>query len=364
MTQNLQQTPLYDQHVAAGGRLVDFAGWSLPVQYRGIAEEHRAVRGGSGLFDVSHMGQFWCEGAGAQAFLQRLLPRDISRLEPGRGGYALMLNEAGGTIDDLAVFRAAAERFLLVVNAARTTADWAWIQQVGRDFADLDLRDASPDTAMLALQGPRAEALLQELGGGLDTLPYFGLVDTCLGDHQVLACRSGYTGEDGFELLCGNEAAGPLWAALVASGARPCGLGARDTLRTEMGYSLYGHELDETTSPLEAGLGWTVHWQGDFIGRQALEAQRRSGTKRRLVGFTMREKGLPRPGYSVCDQEGKEVGQVTSGTFSPTLEVGLGLAYVKASCRRPGTALQIDLRGRLKTAQVVPPPFVKSRVKR
>ncbi|NKB70866.1 MAG: glycine cleavage system aminomethyltransferase GcvT [Candidatus Latescibacteria bacterium] len=364
MSQEPKKTPLYHMHRAANGRLVDFAGWTLPVQYSGITQEHRVVRSTSGLFDVSHMGQFWCAGSGALPFLQRLLPRDCGRLQIGRGGYALMLNQAGGAIDDLAVFRTGPERYLLVVNAARRAVDWKWVDKVGRDFTDLDLQDASDETAMLALQGPQAEAVLQALGSNLAQVPYFGIVSTRLADISVVACRSGYTGEDGFELLCAPDEAASLWQALLSVGAQPCGLGARDTLRTEMGYSLYGHELDETTSPLEAGLGWTVHWQGNFIGRTALEKQRQVGLQRRLVGFQMEMKSLPRPDYTVCNALGEKIGQVTSGTFSPSLEKGIGLAYVKPDWRAQGTPLQIEIRGRMQAAQVARPPFVTSNVKR
>jgi aminomethyltransferase len=360
--QALHRTSLYAVHVAAGGRIVPFAGWELPVQYAGISEEHQAVRTRAGLFDVSHMGEVRLEGTEALAAVQRLITNDAARLTVGQGLYSPMCLPSGGIVDDLTVFRVGEQAYHLVVNAATRAKDVAWIREhAGR----ATVRDLSDELALLALQGPRAAAILEGAGGGqAASLPFFHITEgVSIGGVPCTVSRTGYTGEDGFEIACAWDRAPGVWAALMDAGARhglvPVGLGARDTLRLEAGMMLYGNDIDETTTPLEAPLGWTVKWdKGDFIGREALARQKATGVSRRLAGFEAAARAIPRPHYAIA-ADGRPVGVVTSGTFSPTLRRPIGLGYVPVALAVPGTVVQLDVRGRPAPATVVRLPFYR-----
>jgi aminomethyltransferase len=361
-TATLRRTPLYECHREAGGKLVPFAGWEMPVQYAGVIEEHRAVRGAAGLFDVSHMGEISVRGPGALRFLEGLTPNQVSKLVPGRAHYSGLLGEEGTYHDDLLVYRLGESDFLLVVNAANRDRDFAWVK--GHAPADAEVEDVSDEWALLALQGPQAAAILAPLSDvDLSGLRYYGFAEGTVDGHRGLISRTGYTGEDGFELYVDPEAAPVLWRRLLAAGAShglvPAGLGARDTLRLEAGMALYGHELDAETTPLEAGLDWVVKLdKGDFIGRAALARQRQEGLRKKLVGFEVTGRGIAREGHAVL-HGGVPVGKVTSGTWSPTFEKALGLAYVPTKFGENGTELDIDVRGRTVPARVTGIPFYK-----
>jgi aminomethyltransferase len=356
--QSLRRTPLYDCHREAGAKIVDFAGWEMPVQYTGVIEEHRAVRTAAGLFDVSHMGEVRVRGAGAEAFLQRLTPNDVTRLAPGRAHYSGLLTESATYIDDILVYRLAAEDFLVVVNASNAERDFEWI--ASRAGGEAEVTNESDRYALLALQGPKALATLAPLAStDVSGLKYYGFAEGKVAGVPALISRTGYTGEDGFELYLAPEDAPGVWRRLVEAGAVPAGLGARDTLRLEAAMALYGHEIDETTTPFEAGLGWVVKLdKGEFLGRGALAAQKGAGIPRKLVGFEVQGRGIARQGHAVV-LGGSTVGAVTSGTWSPTFEKALGLAYVPPEMAAPGTPLAIDVRGKALPAVVVEIPFYK-----
>jgi aminomethyltransferase len=360
--QSLQRTALYECHLEAGARMVDFAGWQMPVQYAGVIEEHQAVRTAAGLFDVSHMGEVRVRGAVAEAFLQRLTPNDVGKLVPGRAHYSGLLTERGTYIDDILIYRLAADDFLVVVNASNAQRDFEWI--AGRaDAADADgveVVDESPRYALLALQGPQALAMLAPLASlDVSKLKYYGFAQGQVDGRPALISRTGYTGEDGFELYLAPDAAPAVWRRLLAAGAVPAGLGARDTLRLEAAMALYGHEIDETTTPFEAGLAWVVKLEkGDFLGRDALLAERAAGVPRQLVGFEVEGRGIARQGHGVVSA-GAKVGEVTSGTWSPTFEKALGLAYVPPALAAAGTRLALDVRGKELPATVVEIPFYR-----
>ncbi|MDA0335942.1 MAG: glycine cleavage system aminomethyltransferase GcvT [bacterium] len=367
MTEGPRSTPLRALHQLAGARLVDFAGWELPVQFAGIQVEHRIVRESVGLFDVSHMGRVSVRGAGAATFLDRLLPYDIQRLTTGRMAYTVLCNDAGGAVDDLAVYHLAADHYLLVINAARSVVDLAWIRSH-------QLRTAVPDVtiiesvgeAMIAVQGPDAEALVAgAVSPETRDLGFFCCLRTTSAYGDLLVSRSGYTGEDGFEIICPAQTVADLWTNLCAGGGRPAGLAARDTLRLEAGLCLYGNELSEQTTPLEAGLGWTLALDKgtEFPGRDALRHQRQAGVERRLVGLRLLAKGIPRA-HQIVQKEGRAVGEVTSGTHSPVLNHGIAMAYVETGLAEAGQQLEISSRGRSLAAEVVALPFVPSRAKR
>jgi aminomethyltransferase len=341
--------------------MVDFAGWEMPVQYAGVIEEHRAVRTAAGLFDVSHMGEVRVRGAGAEAFLQRLTPNDVSKLVPGRAHYSGLLTEQGTYVDDLLIYRLAADDFLVVVNASNTERDFEWIAASAKGAeGDVEAVDQSDQYALLALQGPKAVGILASLTEtDLSVIKYYGFAQGKVDGVPALLSRTGYTGEDGFELYLSPEDAPAVWRRLLAAGAVPAGLGARDTLRLEAAMALYGHEIDETTTPFEAGLGWVVKLEkGDFLGRGALAAQKAQGIPRKLVGFEVQGRGIARQGHGVVS-DGGTVGAVTSGTWSPTFEKALGMAYVPPALAAPGTALTIDVRGKALPAAVVEIPFYK-----
>ncbi len=363
----IRHTVLYQRHVDLGARMVPFGGWSMPVQYSGISQEHAAVRERAGLFDVSHMGQFVISGSGARAFLDFLLPGDVSGLAVGKIIYCPLCNAEGGVIDDALLYCNGDCDFILVVNAARTAVDWSWISELSEGSAGITLEDRTPASGMLAVQGPDAEKVLTDIGiEALGEIGYYTAAPRDFGGADVIVSRSGYTGEDGFEIIATSSATADIWDRLVPAGARPCGLGARDTLRTEMGYCLYGHELDESVSPLEAGIGWTLQLNKatDFVGRAPLVQQKRVGLNRRLRGVRLLEKGIPRPGHSVEGVDGQTVGKLTSGTFSPTLKQGIGLAFIDQPYGRRGDPVFVDIRGKRCSAEIVRPPFVPSRVKK
>jgi aminomethyltransferase len=356
----LKRTPLHEIHVALGGKIVPFAGYEMPVQYAGgITAEHRAVREGCGIFDVSHMGEFWITGDRAVEFVNHVTTNDVAALAVGQVHYSTILNDRGTIEDDCLVYRFA-DRVMMVVNASNAAKDYAHIAPHAARYG-ATIRDASDDTALLAVQGPDAAAVLQPLTRtDLGAIRYYHFAESAVAGHAAIVSRTGYTGEDGFELYVPNDAAVPLWNALMSTGRiTPCGLGARDTLRLEMGMALYGNDIDDTTTPLEANLAWLVKLdKGDFVGRDALVAQKDRGLSRRLVGFTMAERNFPRHGYPVF-YEGQPSGVVRSGTMSPTLGIPIGTCYLPLAGTKPGTAFEIEIRGKRVPATVTRPPFYK-----
>ncbi len=358
----LRRTALYERHLAHGARMVPFAGWEMPVQYAGVMDEHRAVRSAAGLFDVSHMGEFRVSGEGAEAFLQRLTPNNVAKLKVGRAHYSALLDERGRYLDDLLVYRLGGSEFMLVVNAANRESDLAWVES--HCPPDATVEDISDDTALLALQGPRSVELLGRLtGSDLAGIRYYGFEQGEVAGRKALLSRTGYTGEDGFELYLAPEDAPEVWDALIDEGAEsglvPAGLGARDTLRLEAGMALYGHELDATTTPWEARLDWTVKLdKGDFLGMEALVEQREAGVDHLLAGFEVTGRGIAREGSPVFSGDAR-VGKVTSGTFSPTFEKALGIARVEAASAAAGTEVELEVRGRRIPARVVELPFYR-----
>ena len=363
-TDTLKVTAFHSLHQELGGRLVPFAGFSMPVQYTGIIEEHMLVRERVGLFDVSHMGELELVGSGAQAFLQRMTINDVSRLTPGRVQYSAFCTPEGGIIDDLLVYRLGAERFMLVVNAANIEKDRRWLAQ-HRD-GEVALHDRSAQTALLAVQGPRSLDTLQPLtSADLTGLRYYHAIEATVAGIPMLVSRTGYTGELGYELYFPAEEskARTVWQALMRAGAPfgigPVGLGARDTLRLEMGYCLYGNDIDETTTPLEAGLEWITKLnKGEFIGRESLLEVQNRGIGRSLVGLSVAGSAVLRSGH-MLHADGAPIGKVTSGSFSPVLRHGIALGYVHASHAQTGSTLQAVIRGREAPATIVPLPFVK-----
>jgi aminomethyltransferase len=365
----LKRTPLYDVHVKLGARMVPFGGWEMPVQYTSILEEHRAVRSAVGLFDVSHMGEFEVEGPQALAALQHLTTNDAAALAVGQVQYSLLCYPDGGIVDDLTLYRLATDRFMLTVNAANIDKDWGWVTGQSSAFAGARWRNVSAATALIAVQGPRAEALVARLGGAdFAGLAYYRFTQGRVAGVPTLASRTGYTGEDGFELYTATDEAVRLWSALTeagpADGVRPIGLGARDTLRLEMRYALYGSDIDQTTNPLEAGLGWVVKpAKGDFLGKAAIERVQAEGPRRRLVGLEMRERAVARHGYAVL-KDGRGVGVVTSGSYGPSVDRFIALAYVEAAHAAVGTDLGVEIRGQAQPARVVKTPFHPPHVKK
>jgi aminomethyltransferase len=354
--EDLRRTPLYEEHKALGARLVDFAGWEMPVQYRGIKAEHQAVREGAGLFDVSHMGEAVFRGPDAEAAVQRLVTRDVSRLEEGQAGYAAVCYEDGGTVDDVLVYKREGD-FLVVVNASNRQKDLAHFRENAGDL-NVEVSDESDDWALLALQGPKAAELLQNLtDADLSSLKYYRFVEGDVSGAGAIISRTGYTGEDGFELYLSPDDAPRVWRELVEAGATPVGLGARDTLRLDAGMCLYGNELDAETTPLEAGIGFAVHLdkEQEFIGQDALRSEKEEGLRKKLVGFELEGRGIARHDHPVR-ADGETVGRVTSGTLSPTLNKAIGLALVSPEVE---DRFEVVIRDRPVGARTVALPFYK-----
>jgi aminomethyltransferase len=360
-----RKTPLYDEHLAAGGRMVEFAGFQLPVQYAGLTEEHHAVRTCAGLFDVSHMGELAIRGTTALEFVQLLSCNDHRKMTVGRAQYSGIMYPEGTFVDDILVHKMADDEYLLVVNAANRHKDLAYLGDLARDFDGVEVVDLSDDYAQLALQGPLAQEILQALTDEeLDQIKYYRFVQGEVAGMPAIIARTGYTGEDGFELYTAPPAAPTLWRALLEegrpAGLLPTGLGARDTLRFEAGMCLYGNDIDQTTTPLEAGLGWIVKLgKGDFIGRDVLERQLEEGVERKLVGFEMHERGIARHGYPVLlrETDTEPVAVVTSGTQSPTLGRALGMTYLPIEAAEIGSDFFVQIRNRTAPARVIELPF-------
>ena len=361
----MKTTPFTGKHIALGAKMHEFAGYNMPIEYSGIIDEHLTVCQGVGVFDVSHMGEFWVKGPHALDFIQRVTSNNAAVLTPGKVQYTCFPNETGGIVDDLLVYDYGQEKYLLVVNAANIEKDWNWC--VSHNTVGAELENASDCMGQLAVQGPKALPTLQKLTSlDLSEIPYYHFrVGDFAGVPQVIISNTGYTGAGGFELYFYPEDADRIWNAIFEAGAefgiKPVGLGARDTLRLEMGFCLYGNDIDDTTSPIEAGLGWITKFvEGkEFINRAALEKQKAEGVSRKLVGFEMIDRGIPRHGYKLVDAEGTEIGHVTSGTMSPIRKIGIGLGYVQIAFSKPGTEIYLDNRGRKLKAQVVKPPFRK-----
>jgi len=352
----LKRTPLYERHVELGAKLVPFAGWEMPVQYEGIREEHLAVRTHAGMFDVSHMGEVEVEGAGALAFLQRVLSNDVAKIEVGGAQYSCLCNEEGGVIDDLFTYRLGGDRYLIVTNSANHATDLAWLGRWSRSF-DVAVRDVADRYAMLAVQGPNARRIV---AGTLnvDLPPRMRVAVERIGNRPALVCGTGYTGEDGVELLIDPEIAPAIWVELLDAGVVPCGLGARDTLRLEVCFHLHGNDLTPEHNPIEAGLGWCCAEQTGFVGAEAVARARAEGTAERLAPFTIEGAGIPRQGNPVLT-DGEPAGEVTSGTFSPSLEVGIGMAYVRSDLAEPGIEVEIDVRGKRRPARIASKPLYR-----
>ena len=358
----MKQTPFHSIHRKLGAKMVPFGGFEMPVQYSSIIEEHNAVRTAVGVFDVSHMGEFVVKGKNAEAFLQRVTVNDVAKLTPGEAQYSAMCYNDAGIVDDLLVYKLAEDRFMVVVNASNIGKDFEWMSR--HLTPGVEFRNDSDATALLAVQGPKSQSVLQKLTAvDLNSVSYYRFKDVTLAGVAMMLSRTGYTGELGFEIYFSPEHAERVWNALFDTGKEfgiaPVGLGARDTLRLEMGYCLYGNDIDQTTNTLEAGLGWiTKLKKGDFIGKTVLEKVKAEGLKRKLVGVEIEEKAIPRHGYAI-HADGKPIGSVTSGTFSPSLEKGIAMGYVEASYSSPGSPVGIDVRGKAVPGKVTALPFLK-----
>jgi len=365
MAEKLKRTPLYEEHAKLGGKLIPFAGFEMPVQYAdGVSKEHQAVRESAGLFDVSHMGEFAVRGEDAVGFVNSVVSNDVAQLELGQAQYAVMCNGDGGIIDDLLIYRFA-DWIRLVVNAANIEKDFNWVKRCLDDYggSNLEVIDESDEVALLALQGPKSESILSPLCDlDVSSIGYYRFEEGEVAGEACVVSRTGYTGEDGFELYCAPGSAVTLWEALMSGGGdavKPVGLGARDTLRLEMGYALYGNDIDEETTPLEAGLGWTVKLdKGEFVGREALVRQKERGISRKLCGFALKQRGFPRPGYEIRHQ-GEPVGTVRSGTVGPSVGQGIGTGYLPKDMATAGAEIEVMIRDRSMHAEVMKMPFYK-----
>ena len=358
----MKTTPLTETHIALGAKMQDFAGYNMPIEYSGIIDEHMNVVNAVGVFDVSHMGEIWVKGPHALEFLQKVTSNNVATLTPGKIQYSCFPNDKGGIVDDFLVYQYDPEKYLLVVNASNIEKDWNWLTEHNSEGAVLE--NSSDRTAQLAVQGPKALATLQKLTEvDLSDIPYYTFKVGKVAGEEMIISNTGYTGAGGFELYFYPDAAQKIWKAVFEAGEefgiKPAGLGCRDTLRLEMGFCLYGNDLDDNTSPIEAGLGWITKFaEGkNFINREALEKQKTEGTERRLVGFEMIDRGIPRHGYNIVDENGEKIGVVTSGTMSPTRKIGIGMGYVCPKYKAIGTELYLEVRGRKLKAQVVRPPF-------
>ncbi|KQC34016.1 glycine cleavage system protein T [Nonlabens sp. YIK11] len=361
----MKNTALTNVHQALGAKMVPFAGYNMPVQYEGVTIEHHTVRNDVGVFDVSHMGEFIVSGPKALELIQKVSANDASKLVIGRAQYSYLPNETGGIVDDLLIYKIKDEQYLLVVNASNIEKDWNHISKYNESIG-ADLRDLSDDYSLLAIQGPKAVEAMQSLTDiDLSAIKYyhFEVAAFAKAEHVIISA-TGYTGSGGFEIYCKNSEVEQIWNSVLEAGKsygiKPIGLAARDTLRLEMGFCLYGNDIDDTTSPIEAGLGWVTKFTKDFVNSEHLADQKENGVHRKLVGFTMDEKGIPRGGYNITDPEGNPIGMVTSGTMSPSLNVGLGLGYVPSSLGIPDSKIFIQIRKKLVPATVVKLPFYKS----
>jgi len=363
----MKKTPFTDIHIALGAKMHEFAGYNMPIEYSGIIDEHLTVCNSVGVFDVSHMGEIWVKGPRAQAFLQRMMSNDVGSLEIGKAQYSAIINDQGGIVDDIIVYHYEPEKYLLVVNASNMEKDWKWF--VDHNLENAELENASDKMAQLAIQGPKALETLQKLTKiDLTKVPYYTFVIGSIegsGLDNVIISNTGYTGAGGFEIYFYPQYGVDIWNTIFEAGKefgiKPIGLGARDTLRLEMGFCLYGNDLDDTTTPIEAGLGWiTKFTEGrNFTAREILEKQKKEGVTRKLCGFQMLEKGIPRHGYEIVNDNDEKIGVVTSGTMSPTAKVGVGLAYLKPEYAPLGTTIYIKVRDKKLKAEVVKPPFRK-----
>ncbi len=359
----IKEVPLGEVHRALGAKMIPFAGFNMPVRYSSDKEEHLTVRSGVGVFDVSHMGEFILKGEGALDLIQRVTTNDAARLAVGQAQYSCMPNLEGGIVDDLLVYRIADNHYMLVVNASNIEKDWQWISRFNTE--GVEMSNISEQTALLAVQGPKATQVLQNLTDiDLSAIPYYHFkIGNFAGLSDVIISNTGYTGAGGFELYVSASSAKHLWDEVFrvgeAEGIKPIGLGARDTLRLEMGYCLYGNDIDDTTSPIEAGLGWITKFTKDFNGRQIIEAQKQKGVERYLVGFVVEGKAIPRSHYLLTDSNGNPIGHVTSGTMSPSMNKGIGLGYVRAEYRKPGSEIYVEVRGQLHKAIVEKLPLLK-----
>jgi len=363
MEMSLKKTPLYNNHVSLGAKLVPFAGYEMPVQYSsGITSEHVAVRNEAGLFDVSHMGEFFVKGPDACRFLQFLTTNDVSTLTVGQCQYSLLCQDDGGIIDDLLIYRKSQE-YMLVVNAARKQIDWEWLQRFAGDF-EVELTDKSDKTGLLALQGPKSQEIIDSMTDlNLDDISYYHFSEGEIAGVNAIISRTGYTGEDGFEFYVDAGSTAMLWERLLDIGTpfglKPAGLGSRDSLRLEVGFALYGNDLDAVHTPLESGLNWLVKWEkGDFVGRDALTRQKEEGLPEKLIAFVLDQKGFPRPGYPItCD--GREIGKITSGTVSPSLGIGIAMGYIPGTMSVSDSDLGVKIRQQTIPSTRTRPPFYK-----
>ena len=360
----MKNTALTETHKALGAKMVEFAGYSMPVSYDGVTIEHQTVRESVGVFDVSHMGEFLIEGPKALDLIQKIASNDASKLTVGKAQYSCLPNETGGIVDDLIIYRVKEATYLLVVNAANIEKDWNHIAKYNASFG-AEMRNISEGYSLLAIQGPKAVEAMQPLSSHdlADIKFYNFVVGDFAGIDHVIISATGYTGSGGFEIYCKNDEVQQVWDRVFEAGAaygiKPIGLAARDTLRLEMGYCLYGNDIDDTTSPLEAGLGWITKFTKDFVNADALAEQKTNGVDRKLVGFEMTERGIPRQGYPIVDANGREIGKVTSGTMSPSLEKGIGLGYVSKAFSTQDTEVFIQIRKKTVRARVTRPPFYK-----
>jgi len=359
----MKDTALSAIHAALGAKMVPFAGYNMPVSYQGINLEHQTVREKVGVFDVSHMGEFFVTGPNALSLIQRVCSNDASKLEDGEAQYSCFPNEDGGVVDDLIVYRIAAEKWLLVVNASNIDKDWAWINS--HNTMEATLENSSDHYSLLAIQGPKAIQAMQSLTQeDLSAIKFYTFkMNTFAGVENVIISATGYTGSGGFEIYCKNTQVAKIWTKVLEAGAdwgiQPIGLAARDTLRLEMGYCLYGNDIDDTTSPLEAGLGWITKFNKDFINSESLKKQKEIGVSKTLVGFELSQRGIPRQGYAIVDAQGNSIGRVTSGTMSPSMGKGIGLGYVPMALKEVGSQIHIQIRNKIVPAMVVKLPFYK-----
>ncbi|GET29591.1 glycine cleavage system aminomethyltransferase GcvT [Prolixibacter sp. SD074] len=360
----MKRTAFFDIHNSNGAKIVEFAGFEMPIEYSGIKDEHMAVRNGVGVFDVSHMGEFWVTGPQALAFIQKVTSNDASKLAPGQAQYSCLPNGKGGIVDDLLVYSVEPEKYMLVVNAANIEKDWQWL--VSQNSVGAKMENASGEISQLAIQGPKATGVLQKLTKvDLSVIKYYTFtVGEFAGIPNVIISATGYTGAGGFELYFENKHADAIWNAIFEAGKeegiKPIGLGARDTLRLEMGFCLYGNDIDDTTSPIEAGLGWITKFtdEKDFIDKDLLASQKEEGVTRRLRGFEMIDRGIPRHGYEIMNEDGEVIGEVTSGSMSPVRGIGIGLGYLKTGYTKLGTEIFIRVRNKKLKAKVVKLPFI------